>query len=212
MKKSELEVEIKVPYYKLGEVDVKTRKIWIIFHGYAQLAEEFAHGFSRLLEPDTCLIFPQGLSKFYLKGVENKIGASWMTAHERETDIANYLVYLDQLYVREIKPYRPNISLNILGFSQGGHTASRWIHRSNIKYDKLVLWGVDLAKEIDKSAIKARFSHGINQVVVGDQDRFVSKEQLKQMSQRYSDIGFEYRLLAYQGKHEIDPEVVKLLI
>lgn len=212
MEKNELEVAITASYYKHGQIDVNTRKIWVIFHGYDQLAQEFAHGFSVLSAPDVCLIFPQGLSKFYLKGVENKIGASWMTSHDRETDISNYLAYLDQLYEREIKPFRTNISLNILGFSQGGHTASRWIHLSCIRYDRLVLWGVDLAKEIDKCDVKAQFSHGSNQVVIGDQDRFVSKDQLKQMSKHYLDIGFEYQLFEYHGKHEIDPEVVKLLI
>ena len=193
-------------------MNAETKKIWIIFHGYGQLAGEFADFFTPLIAEDTYIIFPQGLSKFYLKGVDNKIGANWMTAHDRELDIENYISYLNNIFTLEIKPIASHISLNIIGFSQGGHTASRWIYHSNIKYEKLILWGSSLANEIDGKLVAKSFSHGKNIVVLGDQDRFIDETQLEQVKTRYVKIGFKYQLVEYHGGHDIYPDILATLI
>ena len=89
MEKRLIKVPLDLPYYKVGMLDHTTREIWVIFHGYGQLAEEFAQDFDTLKSPDNVFIFPQGLSTFYLKSVAGKVGANWMTSHERAQDIAN---------------------------------------------------------------------------------------------------------------------------
>jgi predicted esterase len=211
MEKIILDLQFKAPYCKVGTVSKTTKTIWLIFHGYGQLAGEFTSSFSELGSEDHCLIFPQGLSKFYLKGVDKKIGANWMTSHDRVLDITNYVSYLNQLFEQEIKPYLDKVELNILGFSQGGHTASRWIYESNIKYNKFVLWGSGLANEIDIKIIKKSFSKGENLLVVGDRDRYIDNELLLKTKNRYKKIDFKYQLVEYKGGHEIYPEVLKLL-
>ncbi len=212
MDKKTVKFSIESPYYLQGAISRKTQNIWFIFHGYGQLAEEFANVFSEINSDENALIFPQGLSKFYLKGVDGKIGSNWMTSYERDMEINNYLAYLDQLFFHEIKPNLEERNLNILGFSQGGHTASRWIYRSGIRYNKLVFWGSGLAHEIDKKMVRNSFmGGGENLVVIGDEDRFIDCKHLQRMKKRYESIGFEYQVIEYHGGHDIDPYILKQL-
>jgi predicted esterase len=199
-------------YLKYANNNADLKNIWVIFHGYGQLSEDFFKSFDLLTTGDNLLLFPQGLSKFYLKGVGKQVGASWMTSHERETDISNYISYLNQIYEREVKPIRKDIKLNLLGFSQGGHTVSRWINKCGISYNKLVIWGSSLAYEISKEDIKAKFSSGTNVIVIGDKDRFFDEEKVILKKRHYSKIEFDYQLIEYEGGHEILPDVLKKII
>ena len=212
MEKIVLDIIFKAPYFKVGSIHEQTKNIWFIFHGYGQLADEFTKLFSELISDENCMIFPQGLSKFYLKGIGNKTGSNWMTSLDRDIDVANYLTYLNQIFDHEVKPYQDTIELNILGFSQGGHTASRWIYHSNIRYNKLVLWGSSLAHEIDQKKITKSFSYGKNLIVFGDQDRFIDADRLQKLRNRYKKIGFNYKTLEYHGGHDIYPEILKKLV
>lgn len=209
MEKKVIDIQIKASFIKVGSTNKKTKKIWFIFHGYGQLAEEFRKLFTEIASDENCLIFPQGLSKFYLKGIGNKIGSNWMTSYDRELDINNYVSYLDQLFEVEVKPFIDQVEFNILGFSQGGHTASRWIHSSNIMYNNLVLWGASLANEIDENIIHRSFTQGNNITVIGDKDRFIDLGQLENIRKRYEAIGFDYRLIEYHGGHDINIDVLK---
>jgi len=212
MQKNQITFNHKAPYYKLGSINDQSRNIWMIFHGYGQLAEEFQDKFSVINQDENVLVFPQGLSKFYLKEIDKNIGASWMTAHDRDTDIENYLSYLNQVYDLEIEPYSKQLKFNILGFSQGVHTATRWIYRSGINYDKLILWGAGLAYEINKEIVSASFNKGKQCIALGDQDRFIDKGALDKIQSRYNSIGFDYQLIRYKGGHDIYPEVLKSLL
>lgn len=212
MEKILANIRVKTPYFKVGSVDNRTKNIWFIFHGYGQLADEFANSFAELTTDENVLIFPQGLSKFYLKGVNKKIGANWMTSLDRDIEIDNYISYLNHLFDHEIKPHLANVELNILGFSQGGHTASRWIYRSNIGYNKLILWGSSLAHEIDQKEIIKSFSKGKNLIVLGDKDRYIGKEKFRELKCKYEKMGFNYQLVEYHGGHAISSEVLKSVV
>lgn len=212
MENKVLDFRFQAPFYQVGSMTKHTKKVWLIFHGYGQLADDFCNLFSELASDESVLIFPQGLSKFYLKGVSEKIGSNWMTSNNRELDIENYISYLDQLFDLELRPYIANIELNIFGFSQGGHTASRWIYKSKIPYHKLVLWGSGLANEINQTIVANSFSNGDNLLVLGDRDRFVTEEELQKSIARYKKIGFNYRSLEYHGGHDIYPEILKKLV
>ena len=106
MEKNQITFDYDATYYKTGSVNESTKSVWILFHGYAQLAEDFAQDFLDLASKATVFIFPQGLSKFYLKGTGKEIGASWMTSHEREQAITHYLRYLDGIYKQEIEKFQ----------------------------------------------------------------------------------------------------------
>ena len=71
-----------------------------------------------------------------------------MTKDERESDILENIEYLNSLIkiVYEEIGHK-NFKLNILGFSQGGATACRWIFSSQMKVDNLILWAGDIPKD-----------------------------------------------------------------
>jgi predicted esterase len=209
MERNQVQFSINAPYFAIGQTRERTETIWMIFHGYGQLAEHFQARFSVIDPAHNRLVFPQALSRFYLKGVTKQVGASWMTAYERQTDIQNYITYLDQIYQLEVKPQ--NRKVHVIGFSQGAHTASRWIYHSKIPYQKFIAWGAGLADEVDRKTAKQSFA-GENYVVIGDQDRFVTGEVLETMKLRYKAIGYNYKLISYQGTHDVYPEVLKALL
>lgn len=212
MQKQFVSYQHKAVYFKVGSITPKTNNVWIIFHGYGQLAEEFRSSFKVLETEENFMFYPQGLSKFYLKVVTKNIGSSWMTSLDRDTDIENYLSYLDAIYKSALKPFLNGKRVTILGFSQGGHTASRWIANSHIRYDHLILWGSSLAHEIGSREVECFFASGKNSIVLGDQDRFIDAKQMAITQKRYQRIGFEYQLIQYHGGHDIYPDVLQKLV
>ena len=101
-------------YHTLG--DTKTAKtIWFVLHGYGMLAEYFIKKFEPILNDETCIIAPEGLSKFYTQGFYGRVGATWMTKQDREVEIRDYINYLNQLYEYICKQNNnTNLKINLL--------------------------------------------------------------------------------------------------
>src|SRR4051812_32598822 len=88
-------VSITAPYFIEGTLTESIQEIWIVFHGYGQLSRYFIRHFEALVNDHTAVIAPQGLSKYYIDSKHDRVGASWMTKEDRETDIKNQFIYLD---------------------------------------------------------------------------------------------------------------------
>lgn len=78
----ELTFQFKARYFTAGEVTQQTKHIWFVLHGYGQLADNFIRKFEVIQSPETVVIAPEGLSRFYLQDVttrnqtgDNKVGA-----------------------------------------------------------------------------------------------------------------------------------------
>ena len=127
-------------YSKLGNITSQTKTVWFVLHGYGQLAPYFIRKFQLLNEIGHCIIAPEGLNRFYKHGFRGRVGASWMTKEDRVRDIENYLSYLNSVYSLEI-PTEPPFQINLLGFSQGAATASRWITQSHCHFDQFNFMG-----------------------------------------------------------------------
>jgi predicted esterase len=194
-------------YHTLGEV--KTAKtIWIVLHGYGYLAEFFIKKFNPILDKNTAIIAPEGLSKFYLNGVgfDGRIGASWMTKDNRDSEIVDYINYLDQLYDTILKENEiADMKVNVVGFSQGGATASRWIANQKSKCDNFILWASNFPEDLNLNVLS-----GNNKafVLFGDNDKFINEKQINDYEQflRASDI--KCKLIRFEGKHDIPKEVL----
>jgi predicted esterase len=190
-------------YETAGEINAGTRTIWIVFHGYAQLAKYFIKKFECLVDTTTSVIAPQGLSRFYLSGFSGKTGAAWMTGEARDLDIRNYLTYLDAVYQREIAPYEHHLNIRILGFSQGASTASRWIVHKRLRFERFILWGGFLAHEVDRSKVQKYFSGRNIFLVYGKEDPFVGPEVKKNIERKIKKLGLQPQVVTFEGKHEI---------
>jgi hypothetical protein len=102
------EGHIRVPrtarYHILGD-PAACAELWIVLHGYQQLAERFIRRFEPLpgLGRSRAVVAPEALSRFYVDqapgahGPESRVGASWMTRADRQHEIDDYVEYLDRL-------------------------------------------------------------------------------------------------------------------
>ncbi len=189
----------------------ETEYIWVIFHGYGQLAEYFIKKFEDLnphSKPNQhYVIAPQGLSTAYLESFTGRVGANWMTKHDRELDIENNLNYLETLVKSELNNITlSNKKLVVLGFSQGAATASRWIADTNFEISDFLVWGGMIAHDIEPTfyqKVKDKIT-----LFYGDQDELISEEGLKTSFIKLDELGVNLKLVPYKGTHRIYTEVL----
>lgn len=197
-------------YCTFGILSKDTKNIWIIFHGYGQLAEYFIKNFEELNSQNNSenyIIAPQGLSTAYLEGFTGRVGANWMTKHERELDIENNLSYLETLVKSELDAISlSNKKIIVLGFSQGAATASRWIAHTNYEISNFLVWGGMIAHDID-SVFYQKMKEKIT-LFYGDNDEFISEEGLKISLMKLEELGISPKLVPYKGTHKIYTEVL----
>ena len=85
----------------LGPEGPGVRELWYVLHGYGQLATPFLGDFRAIDDGSRLIVAPEALSRFYEGDVQTrlhrdaKVGASWMTREDRESEIADYIAYLD---------------------------------------------------------------------------------------------------------------------
>ncbi|MBM3186997.1 MAG: phospholipase [Bacteroidetes bacterium] len=183
-------------YWISGDIK-KADKLLVVLHGYGQLAEFFIRKFNGIPK-DYLIVAPEGMHRFYLNGTSGRVGASWMTKEGRESDIADNLNWLTQLFfeLTKQKSFKKTI---LLGFSQGGATAARWFYSKKVSFDQLILWASVFPPDLEKPEIK---SNSNNYFVIGTEDEFYNLEAQKNEIEFYEKIGFQ--TLHFEGKHDIE--------
>jgi predicted esterase len=164
-------------YQQLGEISATTRQLWLVAHGYGQLAEYFIRHFAHLHTADptgTVIVAPEGLSRFYLTGTSGRVGASWMTRADRLTEIDDQNGYLSQLLAQLLTQCPTDVRVTILGFSQGTATVSRWLTRNAVTWrpHQLVLWAGDFPADIDDVAAQQLLVQLPVTLISGNQDEY----------------------------------------
>lgn len=207
------EYHITVPhrsrYYTFGTLSGHTRNIWFVLHGYGQLAKYFIRKFEGLNPEENFVVAPEGPNKFYLQGFSGKVGATWMTKEDRETDISNYVTFLNELYFYIIGNKELNdVRINILGFSQGVATASRWITDGQVKADNLLLWAGILPPDLVVEKARHELANKKVLLILGNKDPYINEDRLKEMKNITKTLELEPEELWYDGDHQIDPEVL----
>ncbi|MGE0635641.1 MAG: alpha/beta hydrolase [Bacteroidia bacterium] len=197
-------------YYTAGNLDGNTETIWLVCHGYGQLAEYFIKHFSLLENGKTFIVAPEGLSKFYLDGVTGRMGAAWMTKEDRENEVADYLNFLNKLFDKLFTSVDFNkVKLNVLGFSQGTATVCRWLAQSNVKVNRLILWAGTFPVDVELSIHGKRFREIPVTVVYGDKDEYLEYLKPEDYKKMLGAAGFNYNIVTFEGKHEMNAEVLK---
>ena len=179
-------------------------------HGYGQLAVDFLEDCVPLLQEETVLVAPEGLSRFYHRGGRGSIGASWMTSEDRLREIDDYILYLNAVWREIIARIGSTPRLSILGFSQGGATAMRWGLRGEARPERIVLWGAGFpSTELGEYREQVA---GCNLVLVrGEKDRVVSGEVIEQTFYKLKEIARNVQLLEHGGGHELDRSLLSAL-
>jgi predicted esterase len=205
-------------YSTLNEPSPEITDVWFVCHGYGQLASEFIREFEGIQAPNRLIVAPEGLSRFYLgggegfHGAESRIGATWMTREDRLAEIEDYVGYLDALYasVFDVVP-RERARVTVLGFSQGGATANRWVTRGVAKVDRLLMWGSLLASDSDLNEAADFFRSVELTIVYGTRDKFADTGMIANYETLLRESSIPYSLKTFEGGHRMDRETLKSL-
>jgi predicted esterase len=203
-------------YYTLGPTHGFPRELWVVLHGYGQLAARFLAWFAPLDDGTRLIAAPEGLSRFYLDPVAERrgqaaprVGATWMTREDREHEIEDYVAYLEQLsgeVRRHLAGAAPRIV--VLGFSQGTATMCRWLAASELRADQVVLWAGGIPPEFDVAEWSAKLHGAPLTLVAGEQDEMVPASAVVQEGERLSAAGVAFTLLRHPGGHRVDGDAL----
>lgn len=193
-------------YYTLGKPGESLTNIWFVFHGYGQLSKEFLELFKGIANDKILLVAPEAMNKFYLKGFTGKIGATWMTKEDRENEINDYVTMIDKIYQKILESLElSRIKITVFGFSQGGHTAVRWLSKKQPSVNNLILWGSGIPRDVNYKSM-FNYWNGINiKILFGNNDQFISKEKLDDELTYINTQKINYELVKYSGIHKVDP-------
>jgi predicted esterase len=199
---------LNLPYETLNELSPRTKNIWIVFHGYGMLSRYFIRKFSILDPEENYVIAPQGLSKFYLEGFSGRVGATWMTKEDRLTEIDNQKAYIDAV-LRSEGVDDTKYNLIFFGFSQGVATVSRYLVRTDWKFDKLVLWAGSFPPEIERKDTSHWSDKLQIQYFTGTNDQFLKPGMIDNMVEVVEQAtGIEPEVITFEGKHEVVSELL----
>jgi predicted esterase len=203
-------------YYQEGQLSHSTRHLWIVCHGYGQLAAYFIQHFAFLAEtdPDTVVVAPEGFSRFYLQGTSGRVGASWMTREDRLSEIEDHIGFLNQLSDSLLAQCSPNVKVSVLGFSQGTATISRWLAQSPRPWrpHRLVLWAGSFPDDIEPAAATALLRGQPVTLICGTQDLYVSPERLQQQAELLRSFQANLSVETFEGGHEVKGAVLRRLL
>ncbi len=198
-------------YFTVGTLQ-GAREVWIVCHGYGQLASRFLERFRSLEVLGHCVVAPEGLSRFYLTDspAERRVGASWMTREDRLHEIDDYVHYLDAVY-GDLE--LPKARVTALGFSQGSATICRWATFGSTRIDRLIVWGGEVPPDLDlmqrKTAERLRTAHLT--LVYGTHDELFTPKIVAATETRLREHGIPYTLHPFEGGHEIHEATLRKL-
>jgi predicted esterase len=197
-------------FFTLGKLDEQTKRVWFVLHGYGQLAEYFIRKFEVLDDGTTFIVAPEALSRFYVNGDFKRVGASWMTREARESEIDDYVAYLESVRKSIFQDNSPeDVQITILGFSQGAATACRWLNRGHIRCHRLIFWGGYFANGIHDLIAPDRLPLQNTHFVYGTRDEFLNRLDVPEYLEKLRAELPSLHIVAYDGGHSVEPEVLK---
>lgn len=203
-------------YCLLGEIGPATTDLWIVCHGFGQLARDFIQFFESLVKPGRAVVAPEALNRFYksqgtVHTPESPVGATWMTTEDRGIEISDYIEYLDTLLSTLRSGIDPQAKVTALGFSQGVATISRWVAVSRPLLSRVIFWGGLLPPEFrDQAGLGGLMSQPLA-FVVGNSDRYFPDSLVDSEAGRLGSLGVPVSVTRFEGGHVIDPEILRTL-
>lgn len=189
----------------LGDL-ASAREVWVVLHGYGQLAADFLAPFSAVAGAERVVLAPEALNRFYT-GKETggghpgrPVGATWMTREDREAEIADYVTYLDAV-VDQLAEGRP---VTALGFSQGVPTLIRWVTMGRTPAARVIAWAGELPPDVDLAATRGRFPERGIDLVLGHKDEYLPWINVDAVKQRLEAASLPWQLHEFDGGHRLD--------
>lgn len=199
-------------FYTVGEFSPAITDVWVACHGYGQLAGPFARYLMPIAAPTRLIIAPEALNHYYTNHAERAVGASWMTREDRLTQIDDYVRYLDELFehVTDRLEGADNLRVRVLGFSQGVHTAARWVGLGTVRPDQLIAWGSPLPTDLDLGLLRGKLDQPLV-LVYGTEDEYLNEDALAAEQARLTQAGIDVETVTFDGGHRLDKETLRHL-
>lgn len=194
-------------YYTVGGENGAPHEAWVVVHGYGQLAASFLRPFKGIATASRVIVAPEALNRYYVREgtrgsrADAKVGATWMTQEDRESEIADYVDFLDA--VRE-EAAADGARLTVLGFSQGATTAVRWLTRGRARAERLIIWAGQLPHDADLPALRERLGTGGVVLVEGTADEYEPWIREGRNAKRLREAAIPHRAITFAGGHRLD--------
>ena len=213
MEEYRITVSRRARFHALGNLDL-AREVWIVVHGYGQLASEFLAPFAPLASDKRAIVAPEPLNRFYKERAgeqthsETPVGATWMTREDREAEIADYVDFLDAVADRVGGDGRRIVAL---GFSQGVATVTRWVAKGTTRVDRLILWAGSLPKDLDLGVYASRLPSCPIDLVLGTRDEYAPWANMEEQQRAIESAGLSQRAHSFEGGHRLDRKTLLAL-
>lgn len=205
----QVSLSIQAPYVTRGKLTPETKHIWLVCHGFGQLARYFIKRFDVLDEDTHYVIAPQGLSRFYMDEY-TRVGASWTTREHLEMHIENQLNYLDAVFREEMQGVDlDKVKLHLMGFSQGVSVITRWSAYRKIPFDSLILWAGKLPPELSSEKWTHIKPGSRVFLVIGKKDQYLNDDLVKKEIEKVSDSVKPPVSHIFDGGHEVTREALQ---
>lgn len=193
-------------------VNRNEKEILIALHGYGQLSEFFLRKLQPIFSEERLIVVPEATNYAYLEGFSGRVGANWMTRHERESAIQNNHTYLNGLLESILLKYRNKPNVKVLGFSQGAATATRWVGQLPIKVDSLILWSGGFAHDLNLEKTGEKLKHTEVMIVLGDSDNLITPDSIQKQDEFISLLPFKVKKLQFEGGHDINVQLLQKIL
>jgi len=156
IKTHHLEVKKTARYASAGNLSESTKYFWFVLHGSLMTCEQILYKFSDFDPESHFIVAPEALSRTYLQGLTGEPVATWMTKRDRLFEIEDFSSYLTKLYNDCLSKLPVDCTKIVMGFSQGGTTALRWLHNSQIDLDISLSYSCWIPEDIDLKESETR--------------------------------------------------------
>ncbi len=207
-----IEVTRTAHVYSLGTAGPHIRRLWIVCHGYGQLASTFIRNFQPLSGPEVLILAPEGLSRFYWGGLSGPVVASWMTSKDRLQEIADYARFLQGLLDDVLPRLHPEVRISLFGFSQGCATQVRWLMEKFPPFHDLVLWAGTVPEDLDYRPCLPYFSSKNLRIAYGTEDPLIKPERLSEQRAFLQEMRLPFVEHSFPGGHRVDAETLAGLL
>ncbi|MEO0896873.1 MAG: phospholipase [Bacteroidota bacterium] len=195
----------------LGEAGPHIKKVWVVLHGYRQLAKNFVRKFKPLMDEESWIIAPEALSRFYVDGFTGKVGASWMTREDRLTEIEDQKFWLNTVMNHiEDSVDLASCKLYILGFSQGIATMWRWLASRELDADAVIFYAGKIPEEFTEE-FDQRLQQSQLLFLYGTEDQFITKERAVNERKLLEEHLPTTEVMTFEGKHDIYPHALDMI-
>ena len=208
-KEKEIKYTLSNTYSTLNLLTSKTKNVWFVCHGIGHLSRYFIRHFNELDSDENYIIAPQAQSKFYIAPKMKHIGACWLTKENTKKETNNVINYFNEIFANENIPSSCNLIL--LGFSQGVSVITRFIAKSGIKFNKLIVYAGKIPIELSKNDFKHIDNNSKVYLVYCANDLYIDEKTVNLEKKKAKNLFNNISTINFDIAHEINASIVNQL-